>query len=74
MVRCKFVCESKTLTCQGASVVLVPVTRGSKENEEFFKYTPFGKFEMGTINPVAAEQLEPGKEYYIDISPVPKNS
>ncbi len=68
-VRAKFKCESKTLTVNGAQVTLVPVTTGSKENEEFFKYTPYGKLEVGTINPEAAKQIEPGKEYYIDISP-----
>ena len=68
-VRAKFKCESKTLTVNGAQVTLVPVTTGSKENEEFFKYTPYGKLEVGTINADAAKQIEPGKEYYIDISP-----
>ncbi len=67
-VRAKFKCESKTLTVNGAQVTLVPVTTGSKENEEFFKYTPYGKLEVGIINVEAAKQFEPGKEYYIDIS------
>ncbi len=67
-VRCKFKCESKTQTTGGFSISLTPVTCGSKENEAFFKWTPWGKFELGTINAEAAAQFEPGKEYYIDIS------
>jgi len=68
MVRAKFRCISKTQTRDGHSVMLEPVTCGGEENEKFFKYTPWGKLEFGTINSFAAEQLTPGKEYYIDIS------
>lgn len=68
MVRCKFVCVSKTETKDGFTVSFQPVTCGSEENEKFFKYTPFGKMEFGTINPESAKKLIPGKEYFIDIS------
>ena len=68
MVRCKFKCESKTITENGAEIKMVPVTYGSKENDEFFKYTPYGEIKIGTINKEAAEQFQPGKEYFIDIS------
>ena len=69
MIRCKFRCELKTQTASGFSVKFRPVTGGSAENENFFKWTPCGTLEFGTINEVAAAQFEPGKEYYIDISP-----
>lgn len=68
MVRCKFICKSKTETEDGFKVELDPVTCGSIENDEFFKYTPYGSLMMGTINSEAAKQIEVGKEYYIDIS------
>jgi hypothetical protein len=68
MTRCKFYCASKTETRDGFSIHMIPVTCGSKENEAFFKYTPCGEFNFGTINPEAAKELTPGKEYYIDIS------
>ena len=45
-----------------------PVYCGSKENDEFFKWTPYGQFEIGTINLNASEQFCEGQEYYIDIS------
>ena len=68
MVRCKFRCDSKLQTTDGFSIKLIPVTHGSPENDEFFKYTPHGVLEFGTINESAAEQIQVGKEYYISIS------
>lgn len=68
MTRCKFKCDSKTQYANGASVKLSPVTSGSPENEQFYKWTPSGTFEIGTINDDAAAQFIPGKSYFIDIS------
>lgn len=69
MIRTKFVCESVTHRANGSTLTLMPVTHGSKENEKFFKYTPSGILEIGTINSEAIKQFVPGKEYYIDIQP-----
>lgn len=69
MVKCKFKCTEKTENINGIAVKMEPVTYGSKENEEFFKYTPYGSLIMGTINKEAANQLEIGKDYYLDITP-----
>lgn len=49
-------------------IKLSVVATGSKENEEFFKYTPSVTIEMGVVNSEAAKQFKVGKEYYIDIS------
>jgi hypothetical protein len=68
VTRCKFVCESKTERENGFEIKLAPVTHGSPENESFFKWTPYGKMEFGTINEEAAKQFKPGKEYYLDIT------
>ena len=69
-VRAKFKCTNKVEQEDGSAfIVMEPVSCGSKENEEFFRYTPCGKLEIGTINAKAAMQIEQGKEYYIDISP-----
>lgn len=68
VTRCKFKCDSVTFNMSSANVLLTPVVTGSKENESFFKYTPYGKFEFGTINKDAAEQFVPGNEYFIDIT------
>lgn len=69
MVRCKFKCMTKTQHAAGFEIHMSPVTCGSAENEEFFKRTPSGCFDFGTINADAAKQFEPGKDYYIDIIP-----
>jgi hypothetical protein len=69
MVVCKFICESVMNTAAGASVRLRPVHAGSKENEEFYKYTPGGELKLEVINPEASKQFVPGTEYYISISP-----
>jgi hypothetical protein len=56
-------------TKKGAKIKMFPVTSGSKENENFYEMTPAGRLELETINEHAAEQLEPNKEYYLDITP-----
>lgn len=68
-VRCKFKVDSNEITGDEAYVKLSAVTSGSEENASFFKYTPSGQLSLGVVNKAAAEQLEVGKEYYIDISP-----
>ncbi len=59
MVRAKFIVEVVTESLQGKTIKLSPVTSGSEENKTFFKWTPFGSIEIGTINV---------KEYYVDFS------
>lgn len=67
-VRAKFKCVEKTQSEMGNKIKLQPVTSGSKENDEFFKWTPYGSIEIGTINENAALQFEVGKQYYVDFS------
>lgn len=68
-VRCKFKVDSNEITGDEACVKLSAVTSGSEENAAFFKYTPSGQLSLGVVNKAAAEQLEVGKEYYLDITP-----
>ena len=68
-VRAKFKVEEVTQTTNGHSVRLTPVTGGSPENEQFFKWTPWGEVKIGTINAEAAAQFEPGKQFYVDFTP-----
>jgi len=72
MVRAKFYVESKTevngTPNHGFQIAMRPVISGSDENKQFFQYTPGGKLELSTINASAAEQLEVGKEYYLDFT------
>jgi hypothetical protein len=75
MVRTKFYVS--TLTKQkmgqqgeiGAVIKLNPVMSGSDENEKFYRYSPSGSIELGTVNEEAAKQFEIGKEYYVDFNP-----
>lgn len=70
MVRAKFRCvENSEVPGQtGATIVLEPVTSGSEENRQFFSFTPWGRVELGTVNPDASGQFEVGGEYYIDFT------
>ncbi|MBT2333609.1 hypothetical protein J7E49_06790 [Variovorax paradoxus] len=69
-VRAKFKVQSVTESEGGLKTAnLTPVTSGSPENEKFFKWTPGGQIQLGTINPGAAEEFRPGREFYIDFTP-----
>jgi hypothetical protein len=70
LTRCKFYCESVSNYVSGSSIVLRPVITGSFENDNFYKYTPGGELKLEVVSVEVAKQFEPGKEYYIDISPV----
>lgn len=66
--RAKFKCESVTHTINGGSIKLVPVTNTSEENSKFFRWTPYGSIEIGTINTDVIGNFIPGKEYYVDFT------
>ena len=72
MVRAKFRVEAITpgniTDGVGKSITLTPVTTGSKENEEFYRWTPGGNILLSTVNEAAASQFEIGKEYYVDFT------
>ena len=55
---------------QTATLEFAPVTQGSEENKTFWKYTPTGKIELGTINRNVVKALDLGKEYYVYITDV----
>jgi hypothetical protein len=52
----------------GTVIKLSPVMDGSAENKEFYKYSPSGAIELGTVNEAAAAMFEVGKEYYVDFT------
>jgi len=73
MVRAKFVCRLVEKTYPEANyntVVLDPVTTGSKENEAFYEATPGGGIELQIVKNETAQLFEVGKEYYVDFTPV----
>lgn len=67
-VRTKFQVVKKSEIPDGFTIELSPVVSGSDENKKFFKYTPWGKIEIGTINKEAADGFVIGKQYYVDFT------
>jgi hypothetical protein len=67
-VRAKFKVEAVTNTQGGNEIKLMPVIGGSTENEQFFKFTPYGEIRIGTVNAEAAAQFTPGAEFYVDFT------
>ena len=42
---------------------------GNEDNKSWSKYTPSGSLDMYVTNPAAIEAFEPGKYYYLAITP-----
>lgn len=53
------------------SVALVPVTSGSAENAQFYRWTPSGRLEFQSVNQRALDALPLGAEVYVDLSVIP---
>lgn len=68
VVLTKFVCTVNKETEDGNEVRLEAVTCGSKENDSFFNYTPYGLIDLGVVNPNAANSFKEGTEYYVTFS------
>lgn len=51
------------------TIKLQPVTGTSEENKAFFRWTPAGTIDLGTINPAVVEQFHVGDEFYVDFTP-----
>lgn len=62
----KFKLVEKTETEYGGKVKFLPVVNGSAENENFFKWTPYGEISIGTINQIVLDKMTVGKDYYVD--------
>lgn len=67
--RAKFKLTARNENQAGFSLSFEPVTSGSPENDKFFRYTPWGKIEIGTVNAEAAMAYKVGGEYYVDFTP-----
>ena len=71
-VRCKFECTSvkKYKGWGGVEFMyqydMQPVTGTNEENKKFFASTPSGKLEVGAVRD---DLFQPGKQYYLDITP-----
>lgn len=68
-VRAKFVVVEKTsptTDVDACEIKLQAVVGDCEENKSFFKYTPFGRIDLGVLNPAAANQFVVGREFYVD--------
>ena len=51
------------------TIKLNPVVSGSEENKEFFRWSPAGSIDLGTVNPAVVAQMHIGDEFYVDFTP-----
>lgn len=70
-VLAKFTVESITHYITSGEVFLKPVTGGSQENEDFWKYTPAGEIRLHIDNPAAMAVFKPGMCFYVSFMPAP---
>lgn len=68
-MRAKFQVSTVTHMENGSELKLLPVTHGSPENEEFFKWTPYGEIKLGLLGAEQIEGISPGQQFYIDLIP-----
>ena len=71
---CKFYCSKVAkLAYDGQEeVTLNAVYGGSSENKSFAEATPSGSMTFTVSNSAVIGKFTPGKEYYVDIYPVPE--
>lgn len=76
-VRAKFTVTEIQPHGETSTVRLCPVfptynpdgTKIDSENAKFYAATPAGELSLGGVTKAVADQFEPGREYFIDISP-----
>ena len=72
-VRAKFyvseVKQSRYMNDIMTTIRLSAVTGNSEENKEFFRWSPTGTIDLGTVNPAVVEQMHIGDEFYVDFTP-----
>lgn len=51
------------------TIKLAPVSGNSEENKAFFRWTPTGNIDLGTVNADVVKQFHIGDEFYIDFTP-----
>jgi len=74
-IRAKFSCQQVVTTDWGASKQVMINFQAvyddkTEENRRFSKSTPSGDLWMIVDNPDAVKAFEPGKYYYLDLTPV----
>lgn len=66
-IRAKF----EVISVENGTVTMEPrYDETIPEDQRFNEATPWGKLEMSINNPLALEQLKPGRAFYLDLVPV----
>ena len=68
-VRAKVVCNGIENNAVSFRTVYETDAEKDAENARFTQATPWGEIKLGIDNPVAREQFEAGKSYYVDFHP-----
>ena len=55
------------------SAVMAEKEEGIDENNSFNQATPFGELKITIDNPAVKDFFKPGVQYYLDISPAPRD-
>ena len=79
-IRAKFLCNSVEKFSAGVNADKTPkfgeITKlhavSGDVNKPWSEYTPTGRLEITITNQAALGAFEPGKAYYLDVSPVPE--
>lgn len=68
-MRCKVTCTAKERIGETDRLTFQPVTCGSPENSEFFRWTPAGQIDLWVVNPSVGERINVGTEFFLDFTP-----
>lgn len=68
-MRAKFKVAAITHMENGAEIRMQPVTDGSPENKEFFKWTPGGEIKIALVKEELVAGIKPGQAFYVDFTP-----
>jgi hypothetical protein len=68
-MRAKYKIDSVTRTIDKSEIIkLSAVTNGTKEDNTFHQYTPYGNMDITITNPTLLGIIEPGQKYYLDFT------
>lgn len=72
MIRCKFKVDEVTKTPYADTFKASPVysDKEESENKAFWDATPSGSLEFTCVNKGSLDQLKPGQEFYLDLTPI----
>lgn len=68
-MRAKYKVDSVTTTDSKSEIIkLSAVTNGTKDDNTFHQYTPYGNMDITITNPELLGTIKPGQKYYLDFT------